>query len=350
MRFVVVVVALSCVSGRALAWGERGHDVVTRVAARLVAARMMDDPSLAAPLIAREHMLAHLSNVPDIVWRGGEHAKVNAPTHYIDWEKILPSLAYAQAPRTYAEAALLAKARGLELASDVGTAPWRVEQLAAAMTAALKKVKQLPPAELAGGKQLEERVNEALLYAGLLSHFVGDLSQPHHNTDDHDGWKTGQGGIHAYFESELVSAAPLQLEADVFAVALATQPARALSALTGQGNEPLAIALAESFDALRYVEEIRDLDARYAVTVKGDKKKPATRKPASVVLPYLQSRITERLATAADVLATLWINTWVASGKPDMRAYKSYVYPTHPDFIAPTYVPVAASGKDSNAP
>ena len=326
MRFTVLAIVL-CVSSRAHAWGERGHDVVTRVAARLVAARMIDDPSLSTPLVQREHMLAHLANVPDIVWRAGDQAtaKANGPTHYINWEKLLSSPTRDDAPRAYAKAVELAKARGVDLAGDVGTAPWRVEQLATAMATALGKVKQQGASE--------ERVNEALLYAGLLSHFVGDLAQPYHNTNDHDGWQTGQGGIHAYFESDLVNAAPLQLEADVYAVALATEPAKKLVSRT----DPVAIAIAESFDALGQLDDVRRLDSVHALIARGDAKKPAKRKPVAATLPYFQARITERLATGADVLATLWINAWVAAGKPDMRAYKSYVYPTHPDFIAPSY-------------
>lgn len=338
MRFAVFLVVLG-IAVDAKAWGERGHDVVARVAARLVAARMVDDPSLAVPLTGREHMLAHLANVPDIVWRNDQSiAKVSGPTHYVDWEKVLAKPAYADAPHVYAKAVELAKARGFDLAADVGTAPWRVEQLAKAMTAALVKVKQLPSQELAGGKQLEERVNEALLYAGLLAHFVGDLSQPFHNTEDADGFGTDQGGLHAYFESDLVNAAPLQLEADVYAVALATQPAKALVALGNTGSDALSIALAESFDALHYVDEVRTLDRTHAVTAKGDKKNKAKRKPANAVLSYFTPRITERLATGADVLATLWMNAWEAAGKPDMRAYKSFVYPTAPAFIAPSYI------------
>ncbi len=327
MRFVIIAV-LSCLPARALAWGERGHDVVTRVAARLVAARMVDDPSLSTPLVQREHMLAHLANVPDIVWRSGDPAvsKANGPTHYINWEKLLPTPTLNDAPRAYAKAAELAKERGVNLAGDVGTAPWRVEQLAAAMATALIKVKQQGATE--------EHVNEALLYAGLLSHFVGDLAQPYHNTNDHDGWQTGQGGIHAYFESDLVNAAPLQLEADVFAAALANEPAKKLNA----GSDPAALAIAESFDALARLDDVRRLDRDYAVLAKSDAKKPAKRKPVSATLPYFQARLTERLATAADVLATLWINAWIAAGKPDMRSYKSYAYPTHPDFVAPSYI------------
>ena len=327
MRLVVIGLVL-CVATRAHAWGERGHDVVTRVAARLVAARMGDDPSLSTPLVQREHMLAHLANVPDIVWRGGDPAtaKANGPTHYINWEKLLTTPARDDAPRAYAKAVELAKARGVDLAGDVGTAPWRVEQLATAMTAALTKVKREGTSE--------ERVNEALLYAGLLSHFVGDLAQPYHNTSDHDGWQTGQGGIHAYFESDLVSAAPLQLEADVYAVALATEPAKKLV----RGTDPLELAIAESFDALGRLDEVRRLDQEHAVLVKSDGKKPAKRKPAGVALPHFQGCITERLATGADVLAALWMQAWVAAGKPDMRAYKSYAYPTQPAFVAPSYL------------
>lgn len=341
MRIALALGIVFC-AGTAHAWGERGHDAVTRVAVRLVAARLGDDPSLSTPLLAREHMLAHLSNVPDIVWRAAkpEVVRANSPTHYVNWEKIVTAPTILTIPRKYAKASELARQRGLDMAKDVGTAPWRVEQLANEMTLALKRVKQLPPADIAsGGKAFEDAVNDALLYAGLLSHFVGDLSQPFHSTQDSDGWDTGQGGIHAYFETDLVNVQPLQLEADVYAVALSTDPAKSIIIRSGIGVDALEIALAESMDALQYVDELRVLDREHALTALGDKvKQQAKRKPPAQVAQAFAPVIVERLATGADLLCAIWINAWNAAGKPDMRAYRSYAYPVAPEFVAPSYV------------
>jgi hypothetical protein len=68
------------------AWGEKGHDLVTRVAAKLMAEDKEHGALVGEAFIKKEHMLAHLSNVPDIVWRsaGKEIETLNAPTHYVD--------------------------------------------------------------------------------------------------------------------------------------------------------------------------------------------------------------------------------------------------------------------------
>ena len=67
-------------------WGERGHDVVTRVAVQNLRQMTEDNTRVVTPFLARDHMLAHLSNVPDIVWRAPymsqQDRDSNYSTHY----------------------------------------------------------------------------------------------------------------------------------------------------------------------------------------------------------------------------------------------------------------------------
>jgi len=59
-------------------------------------------------------------------------------------------------------------------------------------------VKSLKSAKEHGAAKEKEKfieaVNQALLYGGIMSHFVGDLAEPHHTSANYDGWLTGQGG------------------------------------------------------------------------------------------------------------------------------------------------------------
>ena len=48
-------------------------------------------------------------------------------------------------------------------------------------------------------------LEQALLYSADLSHYVGDLHQPFHTTENFDGQLSGQLGIHSRFESDLVN-------------------------------------------------------------------------------------------------------------------------------------------------
>ncbi len=105
-RLVAVAILLALSGPNASAWGERGHDVVTRVAVRLLAAKTAKGTALATQLGRKEFMLGHLSNVPDIVWRNQGEAieKVNAPTHFLDLEYVSPELVFSTVPRTPGDA------------------------------------------------------------------------------------------------------------------------------------------------------------------------------------------------------------------------------------------------------
>ncbi|MBC7793484.1 MAG: hypothetical protein H7Z43_07235 [Clostridia bacterium] len=320
----------------AYAWGERGHDAIARVAVRIVAARQGEDTSLSRPLLAREFMLGHLANVPDFVWRNEPAIEAaNAHTHYINWDKLGANPTASNVPRTYAAALKIAKERNLEGPKDFGTAPWRIEQLATELTRVFAEVKAAKDP-----KVFAEKVNQALLIAGIMAHFVGDLAQPYHITSDYDGWQTEQGGIHSYFETELVSALPMSLENDALTVALASNPAAGLIQRTHAQPDPLSLAIIESFEAAQFISEIRALDARYAVIAKStaNPRKPAVRRAPIEIASVFEPIIMERIAAAADLLALIWTNCWIAGGKPDMRAYTSNVYLLAPPFIEPTYV------------
>jgi hypothetical protein len=330
----------------ASAWGGRSHDIVTRVAVRLVGQRTNGDPAILAPLLMRQGMLAHFSNVPDIVWRSdsvpNEVNRLNSPTHWIALDRLDPRPTLAHMPLTWKEARDRARGSGHDLATGVGTAPWRVGQLARLTREAMQRIPS-------GGsrEQLEKPVNDMLLYAGLLSHFVADQTNPDHSSKDFDGWHCGQGGIHEYFESSLVDALPLSLAQAVFDHARKNRPfERLLGALSPAERsrvtaDPVQLTFLVTLDAYGRRDRMLQLDAEHAVLAPSRKapvRMRATRRAASLVAAEERPFIVERLALAADVLARLWLDAWKAAGRPNMKTYKSYAYPVAPAFVYPDYI------------
>ena len=334
----------------AFAWGERGHDLIARVAARLVAQRSKD-PALFVPFAAKEHMLGHLANIPDIHFRDLPEGKsLEGPTHYFDSEYLFATPSLQGFPVSIAEAAKLSEAHGKNLYSEVGTAPWRIAQLFDLYVGALKSAKSPDPSKALGKAEIEEAVNRALVYAGVMAHYVGDLAQPLHTTVDYDGWKKDQGGIHSYFEEAIVNAFPLSLDYEVFAAASREHPQTKIwtslpaSQRISAGRNPVLVAAALIADSHEDLNKLFKLDKSVCV-IKPSRsepiKIPAERKPAAQVAESFRPMVIDRLATGADALSHLWQVGWELAGKPDLSQYKSYAYQLAPAYIAPDYIPAA---------
>ena len=335
--------ALLFLSPSALAWGERGHDIVTRVAVLQLAGESDANQKLNRPFSRSPHKLAHLSNVPDIVWRSNtvSHAErsLNAPTHYFDVDLLHEApVQLADLEYSFDTANTLAKSRGHTLVKDVGTAPWRVLQLHQLMTDALRQA-----GEAKKRKALIAHVDTALLYGGLMSHFVGDLANPHHTTVDFDGRATGNGGLHAYFESGVVSVLSLNLDDQVWDRARRGILPTRLKAFTTKAerkrvlNDPEQLVFALVVDSFSELPTLLALDNRHSLIKRSKGKGRAKRKPAAEVTSHYEDFIVQRLAMGASVLSQLWYLAWLEAGQPDLSSYQSFQYPVQPAFIRPDY-------------
>lgn len=347
---------------RASAWGERGHDIVTRVAVRLLAAKIAKGTPLATQFGRKEFMLGHLSNVPDILWRNQGEAieDANAPTHFLDMEYVSPELTFSTIPKTPAAALARMKRlcadppKGYVCAakegsspdeSSGGTAPWRAGQLHRMTVLGLKSSSD-------NGKSNDDAIDKAFMTAGLMSHFIGDLGNPYHTTVAYDGWESGQGGIHGYFESAVVSSYRLALDQEVFDAALTGRGLeRALKQLPAAdrpalSRDPVALALALALDSRSRLDAANAIDVKFAILKKSGtgadgKRVGALRRDASELRFKYHDLTVERLAAAAEVLANLWLMAWEDAGKPDFKGYRSIAYPIAPEFIPPDYLSAA---------
>lgn len=370
----------------------------------------------------RAIQMGHMANVPDTSWKDSATepriSRMNSPNHYFGPERVLGAPEDLAGPgferflsrikELPADYAVLKERydgtpnllpgvpenqRSLKLYEQLGVTPWRAEQLYDLLVEAFRCAKskenialdRIPyayapvespfrePADRLGetsepplpsyvcreGLSRRSDLYAAVVIAGTLAHFIGDQSQPYHPTADHDGWVTGNGGIHSYYEDNVVQNIDERLSVDV--LQLASDPQFRASVWRAVGtniNERHAVAkvlLLMAVDAQRHKEETRIIDDQVAIIEKsaalawGDHPryhpegtiKRAIRKPSTDprVLAAFRPLVVERLATSVVVLSKLWMGAWKRVGSPILSEVNQVTlpYPLDPPFIWPDF-------------
>ena len=219
-------------SSTALAWGSDGHQIVNRAASKLLVG--VDRGFFEA----NEDNLAKLANTPDTKWKVPATYEGEKPMHFFQWDRYQNSQIANLMPIDLGKAQ---KMLGEDYIAENGSSPWRAAQIFVLLRDALR----------AGN------CATALQMAGVLGHYVGDLSQPMHNTSDYDGQSINQPGIHRYFETTLV--AKQDLDALLAKVTVAGgQPQGELKPLaqSAQPNDVIALTVKESQLSLEDLERL----------------------------------------------------------------------------------------------
>jgi len=140
-----------------------------------------------------------------------------------------------------------------------------------------------------------------VLFSAVASHYVQDAHQPFHATDDYDGRATGQAGIHARFERDLL---------ERFGSRLTLRPAAPV---------PVTNPRDAAFDTLLASYQL------VAPILRADRDAAAGRDAYddtyfesffAKVRPVLE----ERLSSAISATAGLITGAWVQAGRPAIRA------------------------------
>jgi hypothetical protein len=287
-----VLVLLFLIATPLLAWGEKGHELITDAAIRGVPAELPHFFHRAYP------RLVYLANDPDR-WRGAGRSMEDASAgeHFLDYEYV----AHLELPRgRHQFIGLLyssgtARTKGLE-PDSAGFIPWRITEVTETLTDQWRRWRSMP--EGAEREQVEETI---VFLAGVLSHYIGDAANPHHATIHYNGWVGDPSRgfrndceAHARFESVFVTN-HMEL-ADVAPRVAGAQ----------QRTDPFAEALALIRDSNGNVERLYALDAAGAFDY-----------PAGSTEG--KEFVAARLALGASVVRDFWWSTWVASGKPRPR-------------------------------
>jgi hypothetical protein len=309
--FFLVMAFLGFYSSLAMGWGQLGHYLTPRMAAKLIASHpkiielrhSLITQHKSAELVALDHFLdrffqerlelGHLGNIPDTFWRRLAPPFEDLPkkwgndTHFMNMDagvkgNLDSTVAAAQFPLDYDEAkAFFDRDRDGKNKSFIenGTMPWRAQQFADLYRWAL--VSHVSCKDEAHGLARKW----ILSYAGLLTHFLADGSMPLHSATDYDGYARHQGGVHWYFENDLVNELEPGLEQEVFTEAslLLKSPERFESSPAGisksftqiypkadADKKIVGLALLLLKDSYTKIKELEALDEKYAIATLGE--------------------------------------------------------------------------------
>ncbi len=239
-----------CLSQQAWAWGPRGHSSVAAVAA-LILANEREQSWL------KNHTfdLAYYSNVPDLVWKDLDIAKLEKTEHFFDLDLVKSQLAPGQSGRPWPEERAKFNEQNPQVEGHAGRALWRVAELEKGLAQLSRELRRVD----LNSDQRRRLQRQWLVQAGVLGHYLSDLAQPLHVTENYDGQKTGQVGLHRFFELDLVNELYPRLDDFVFAETKKIWP-RLRKELANLSPFALAQKLAE--ESSRVVPQVLSIDKK----------------------------------------------------------------------------------------
>lgn len=352
----VLYCSVFLISKVVLCWGERGHSVITRVASEILKTYSQPNTSLGEIFHKKQLLLSYLSNVPDNVWKSSlvsaEVRAINAPTHWSDLEYLCVNPSITCIPSDIDKAKQIVKQHGKDLIKDVGTLIWRIDDLTKYLHKAFLSIDSSSsfvfPYNFFGRKLVnifydydKVRLRQIFIYAGVLSHFIGDATNPLHLTIDYDGVLRGQKGIHRYFEEEVVDIYSFELETLVLNYALSRRPFYNL--IIEQLNKHhlnqdfMNISIALAVNSYKQLEELFSIDKTYAII--NSESQDVMRKNVYEVYKFFEPILIKQLALGADTLAHLWLISWSMANSPLLNKNELvFEYPIVPQFIYPKYL------------
>jgi hypothetical protein len=271
-------------------WGEPGHRIIGDAAAAALPEQM--------PKFFRDAraQLSYLNPEPDR-WRDRGESSLDPALndfqsieHFVDMELVPPGALMARNRYAFIDSL---HAHGTKTTAT-GFLPYRILEL----TQTLRIEWRLWRAEKdsAAKRMIEQRI---INDAGILGHYIGDGSNPHHTTMNHDKWVapenpkgfTTVAGFHSRFESRYVEGH--MALGDVLPLLAKTTP-RVINPL----RDGLWSYLQTTFGQLDRLYSLDKIEAFGADTKSAEHKQFTA----------------ERLAAGAQMLRDVWWTTYVTSG------------------------------------
>lgn len=277
LYFAFLTAALTCPLPAAHAWFPQGHSIIASAAI----SALPDD----VPAWFREGQgaVAHSAQDPDVQKNRALPFMSDAegPKHYIDLEL----LQGRPLPDTEKEFLQLCAELKVD-PSNIGAVPYVIAEETQRLTLIFAEARRYPENPYIRAK--------ALVEAGLLSHYSGDICMPLHVTNDHDGRANPDGtspkiGIHAKVDSLIER---LDLRPEILA----------------QGEK--VEAFPKLFPAI--VAQLGDTRTKIDATYALEAALPDTKKidPNWKASPALLAFTTERARAATQFTASLFLTAW----------------------------------------
>ena len=204
------------------------------------------------------------------------------PNHYCDYENFLSrKKSYLDQPFKTA-----VRMYGVDFLRDNGTVIWALDEYYKLLVRALE----------------EKNFSSALVYMAIVSHYIEDIHQPFHTTRNYDGQLTGNVGIHARYEINMM---------DLFWEPKVLDSYNKISEFDGKNPRFFAVSIIK--DSSRYVNGILKADC-----IARDKTNRVYNDEYLKILWDNTSKMTnERTGLAAERVAGFILAAWKAAGSPE---------------------------------
>ncbi len=223
-----------------------------------------------------------------------------APRHYIDIDHYGPH-AFDSVPRFWKKA--VAK-YSEDTLNAYGIVPWWIDMMTYRLTEAFR----------------EGNVDKILRYSAEIGHYIGDAHVPLHTTENYNGQKTNQVGIHGFWESRV----PEQFgeNYDFF-----LGKARFV-------ESPINMAWDVVYASHMAVDSVLTFEAQLNASTPGDRKYAYEQRGNTTVRTYsseytlaysnmLNGMVERRMREATIMVGSIWYTAWVNAGQPDMTKLES---------------------------
>ena len=269
------------------AWWPQGHSTI---ASGAVQSLPRDVPQW---FRTQSGLVAHCAQDPDVFKNRDlpQMTETEAPEHFFDWELLRGN----PLPSTRKE--FLALCTKLKIAPDkIGTAPYAIAEWTQKLTVAFAESRRFPR-----DKNIQVK---CAVYAGILSHYSGDLCMPLHVTMDHDGRTRADGtspktGIHARLDS---LPEKLGLTAQDLAAQQIVTPSQSLM-------RDIELQILDSRKHIEYSYQVENLFP------------PENEKLIWKATPEIRAFGTARARESARFTASLFLTAWRDSAKVKLPAW-----------------------------
>ena len=223
-----------------------------------------------------------------------------APRHYIDLDDYGDSAAY-KLPRYWKDAVAQYSNDSLQAH---GIVPWHINSVFYALRDAF----------------FVRDPQKILRYSAELGHYLADAHVPLHTTSNYDGQKTGQNGIHGFWESRLPE---LHFTEYDFLVGKASYIKNVQ--LKAWGIITFTHACLDS--VLTFEKQLSDLegDKKFSFETKGRQTiKVYSREYSAKYHTLLNGMVERQMQRSVRAIGDLWFTAWVDAGQPDIKKLIDY--------------------------
>ena len=263
----------------AAAWGFAGHQLIMTRAIELLPAELR-------PLFDRyrDEIVIRVKD-PDL-WRNAGWE--DDPNHFVNFGmKELGEYPFTALPREYGAAL---EKFGPSLLNRIGKLPWREAEEFGSLRRAFEGFK----------REGRYAAGDVVLFSAVASHYIQDAHQPFHASHNYDGQLSGNSGIHARFESDLIERFESRLTLKPAAPKAITNPRDAsfdILIVSVQLVDPILKADTESIAG----KDVYD-DGYYETFF-------------TKVRPVLERRLSEAITATAGII----IGAWEQAGRPAIK-------------------------------